>query len=236
MRSKSSKIEPCSHPKERTEELNALLVEIAAEAAETQSYTGRASFSPKVMDAIARVPRECFLSADQQALAYLNASLPIGYRQTISQPYIVALMTDFLDMEPGHRVLEIGTGSGYQTAVLLELGAEVYGIEIIPQLLRLAAERLQKLGYENFHLREGDGGLGWPDAAPFDRVLCAAAAASLPGPLIEQLSPAGRMVLPLSKSPYDQVLTLIEKSAERGVRESPLLPVAFVPLTGAASG
>jgi len=236
MRSKPGKIEACSHRKGREEELAALLAEIAAEAAETQSYTGRASFSPKVMDAIARVPRECFLSADQQAFAYLNASLPIGYRQTISQPYIVALMTDFLDLEPGHRVLEIGTGSGYQTAALLELGAEVYGIEIIPQLLRSAAERLQRLGYENFHLREGDGSLGWPEAAPFDRVLCAAATASLPDPLIEQLSPAGRMMLPISKGPYDQVLTLIEKSAERGVRESPLLPVAFVPLTGAASG
>jgi len=236
MASKPGKIRPCSHVKGRENERAALLAEIAAEAAETQSYTGRASFSPKVMDAIARVPRECFVSADQQAFAYLNASLPIGYRQTISQPYIVALMTDLLNLEAGHRVLEIGTGSGYQSAILLELGAEVYGIELISQLSQLAAERLQRLGYQNFHLREGDGSLGWPEAAPFDRVLCAAATASLPRPLIEQLSFGGRMVLPISQGRYDQVLTLIEKNAERGIRETPLLPVAFVPLTGAASG
>jgi protein-L-isoaspartate(D-aspartate) O-methyltransferase len=133
-------------------------------------------------------------------------------------------------------VLEIGTGSGYQTAILAELGAEVFAIEIIPELLRLTAERLQELGYQKVHLREGDGRLGWPEEAPFDRVICAAATGRLPDALIEQLSPAGRIVLPITRGPYDQVLTLFEKTAEGEIRGTPLLPVAFVPLTGGERG
>jgi protein-L-isoaspartate(D-aspartate) O-methyltransferase len=162
------------------EDRAALLTEIAEEAAATASYTGRAQFSADVMAAMARVPRERFIEPGQEPLAYVNGPLPIGYGQTISQPYIVALMSDLLDLKPGHRVLEIGTGSGYQTAVLAELGAEVFGLEIVPELARRSAERLSALGYRGLHLREGDGNLGWPEAAPFDRILAAAAAVTIP--------------------------------------------------------
>jgi protein-L-isoaspartate(D-aspartate) O-methyltransferase len=220
-----------SEPDERHRERTALLAEIATEATDTQSFTGRPSFAKNIMEAIARVPRQHFVPQKQKAFAYLNASLPIGYKQTISQPYIVALMTDLLELQPNHKVLEIGTGSGYQTAVLLELGAEVYGIEIVPQLARRSAKLLRALGYKRFRLHEGDGNLGWLEAAPFDRVLCAAATLTTPPALIEQLSPEGRMVLPISISPQSQMLTLIEKSAEGALRESAILPVAFVPLT-----
>lgn len=209
----------------------ALLAEIAEEAAATQSYTGRAEFSPEVMAAIARVARERFIEPRQEPLAYVNGPLPIGYGQTISQPYIVALMTDLLDLKPGDRVLEIGTGSGYQTAILAELGAEVYSLEIVPELAQRAAERLGELGYRRLHLKEGDGNRGWPDAAPFDRILAAAAAPHIPPALIAQLRPGGRMVIPVGAGPLGQMLTLVEKDAHGQVRERPMLPVAFVPLT-----
>jgi protein-L-isoaspartate(D-aspartate) O-methyltransferase len=214
-----------------SEDRAALLAEIAEEAAATASYTGRTAFSPEVMAAIARVPRERFIEPGQEPLAYVNGPLPIGYGQTISQPYIVALMTDLLDLEPGHRVLEIGTGSGYQTAILAELGAEVYGLEIVPELARRSAERLSGRGYRGLHLREGDGNRGWPEAAPFDRILAAAAAVTIPPALIEQLAPGGRMVIPVGTGPLGQMLTLVTKDAEGVAAEKPILPVAFVPLT-----
>jgi protein-L-isoaspartate(D-aspartate) O-methyltransferase len=209
----------------------ALLAEIAEEAAATAAYTGRAEFSPAVMDAIARVPRERFIESGQEPLAYVNGPLPIGYGQTISQPYIVALMTDLLDLRPGHRVLEIGTGSGYQTAVLAELGAEVFGLEIVSELARRSAERLACLGYRGLHLREGDGNLGWPEHAPFDRVLAAAAAATIPSALRDQLARGGRMVVPVGAGPLGQMLTLVTKAQDGAISEKPVLPVAFVPLT-----
>jgi protein-L-isoaspartate(D-aspartate) O-methyltransferase len=209
----------------------ALLAEIAEEAVATASYTGRAEFSPDVMAAMGRVPRERFIEPGHEPLAYVNGPLPIGYGQTISQPYIVALMTDLLDLTPGHRVLEIGTGSGYQTAVLAELGAEVYSLEIVPELARRSAERLSAMAYRGLHLQEGDGNRGWPEAAPFDRILAAAAAATIPPALIEQLAPAGRMVIPVGASPLGQMLTLVERDADGGLRQAPVLPVAFVPLT-----
>ena len=218
------------------EERAAMLAEIAEEAAATESYTGRRVFSPAVMEAIGRVPRERFLEPGQQSLAYVNGPLPIGYGQTISQPYIVALMTDLLDLSPGQRVLEIGTGSGYQTAVLAELGAEVFGLEIVPELARRSQDRLTALGYgPRVHLRQGDGNRGWPEAAPFDRILAAAAAPVAPPALLEQLAHGGRMVIPIGSEPFGQVLTLIQKDAEGSVRETPVLPVAFVPLTGSES-
>jgi protein-L-isoaspartate(D-aspartate) O-methyltransferase len=209
----------------------ALLAEIAEEAVATAAYTGRAEFSPAVMDALARVPRERFIDPGQKPLAYVNGPLPIGYGQTISQPYIVALMTDLLDLRPGHRVLEIGTGSGYQTAVLAELGAEVFGLEIVPELARRSAERLASLGYGGLHLREGDGNAGWPEEAPFDRILAAAAAATIPSALMEQLARGGRMVVPVGAGPHGQMLTLVTKDEDAAVSEKPVLPVAFVPLT-----
>ncbi|MDF2765641.1 MAG: protein-L-isoaspartate O-methyltransferase, partial [Rhodospirillales bacterium] len=156
---------------------------------------------------------------------------PIGYGQTISQPYIVALMTDLLDLKPGQRVLEIGTGSGYQTAILAELGAEIFSIEIVPELARRAAERLTAMGYRGLHLEHGDGNRGWPEAAPFDRILAAAAAATIPPALLDQLAPVGRMVVPVGAGPLGQMLTLVEKDPDGAVREKPVLPVAFVPLT-----
>jgi protein-L-isoaspartate(D-aspartate) O-methyltransferase len=210
---------------------DALLVEIAEEAAATAAYTGRSEFSPAVMDAIARVRRERFIEPGQEPLAYVNGPLPIGYGQTISQPYIVALMTDLLELRPGHRVLEIGTGSGYQTAVLAELGAEVFGIEIVPELARRSAERLASLGYRGLHLREGDGNLGWPEQAPFDRILAAAAAATIPSALRDQLARGGRMVVPVGAGPLGQMLTLVTKDRDGAISEKPILPVAFVPLT-----
>jgi protein-L-isoaspartate(D-aspartate) O-methyltransferase len=213
------------------EDRAALVAEISEEAAATASYTGRAEFSPEVMAAIARVRRERFIEPGQEPLAYVNGPLPIGYGQTISQPYIVALMTDLLDLEPGHRVLEIGTGSGYQTAVLAELGTEVFGLEIVPELARRSAERLSAMGYRGLHLKEGDGNRGWPEAAPFDRILAAAAAVTVPPALIEQLAPGGRMVIPVGTGPLGQMLTLVVKDADGMVSEKPVLPVAFVPLT-----
>ena len=211
----------------------ALLAEIAEEARATASYTGRSEFSDAVMAAIGRVPREQFIEAGQEPLAYVNGPLPIGYGQTISQPYVVALMTDLLDLAPGHRVLEIGTGSGYQTAVLAELGAEVFGLEIVPELARRGAERLA--GYRRLRLRQGDGNAGWPEAAPFDRILAAAAAHTIPPALIDQLAAGGRMVIPVGAGPLGQMLTLVEKDANGAVREKPVLPVAFVPLTSERS-
>ena len=213
----------------------ALLAEIAEEAKATASYTGRAEFSEPVMAAIGRVPRERFIEPGQEPLAYVNGPLPIGYGQTISQPYVVALMTDLLDLAPGHRVLEIGTGSGYQTAVLAELGVEVFGLEIVPELARRAADRLGSLGYGRLHLRQGDGNAGWPEAAPFDRILAAAAAHTIPPALIDQLAAGGRMVIPVGAGPLGQMLTLVEKDADGAVREKPVLPVAFVPLTSERS-
>ena len=215
------------HATDRT----ALLAEIAEEAAATASYTGRTEFSPEVMAAIGRVPRERFIEPGQEPLAYVNGPLPIGYGQTISQPYIVALMTDLLDLRPGQRVLEIGTGSGYQTAILAELGAEIFSIEILPELARRAAERLTSMGYRGLHLEQGDGNRGWPEAAPFDRILAAAAATTIPPALLDQLTPGGRMVVPVGSGPLGQMLTLVEKDADGAVREKPVLPVAFVPLT-----
>jgi len=219
-----------SGAQERTDRAT-LLAEIVAEAAETESDTGRAAFSPAVMAAIGRVPRERFVEPGQEPLAYVNGPLPIGYGQTISQPYVVALMTDLLDLTPGHRVLEIGTGSGYQTAVLVELGAEVFSLEIVPELARRSVERLRALGYRGLHFREGDGHAGWPEAAPFDRILAAAATPTIPPALIEQLAPRGRMVIPVGAGPLGQTLTLVEKDLDGAVRETPMLPVTFVPLT-----
>jgi protein-L-isoaspartate(D-aspartate) O-methyltransferase len=219
------------HDADRT----ALLAEIAEEAKATANYTGRAEFSAAVMEAIGRVPRERFIEPGQEKLAYVNGPLPIGYGQTISQPYVVALMTDLLDLAAGHRVLEIGTGSGYQTAVLAELGAEVFGLEIVPELARRAADRLAAMGYGRLHLRQGDGNAGWPEAAPFDRILAAAAAYAIPPALIDQLAPGGRMVIPVGAGPLGQMLTLVEKDPDGAVREKPVLPVAFVPLTGERS-
>ena len=190
----------------------------------------------RVLAAMRRLPRHRFVQEALRDRAYGDHPLPIGEEQTISQPYIVGLMTSLLELTGREKILEVGTGSGYQTAVLAEMGAEVFGLEIVPELARRSQDRLTALGYgTRVHLRQGDGNRGWPEAAPFDRILAAAAAPAAPPALLEQLAPGGRMVIPIGSEPFGQVLTLIQKDAEGSVRETPVLPVAFVPLTGPKS-
>jgi protein-L-isoaspartate(D-aspartate) O-methyltransferase len=183
-----------------------------------------------VLEAMRRVPRHAFVPAAQREVAYANRPLPIGYGQTISQPYIVALMSDLLQLAPHARALEIGTGSGYQAAVLAVLGHQVYTIEIVSGLAEQAATRLSDLGYDAVHVRQGDGYHGWPEAAPFDGIVVTAAAPQIPPPLLEQLKPGGRMVIPVGAAFLVQQLMLIEKLADGSIRTEALLPVAFVPL------
>ena len=183
-----------------------------------------------VLEAMRRVSRHAFVPAAQRDLAYANRPLPIGYGQTISQPYIVALMTDLLRLAPRARALEIGTGSGYQAAVLAELGHQVYTIEIVSDLAEQAAMRLSALGYAAVHVRQADGYYGWPEAAPFDGIVVTAAAPQIPPPLLEQLKPGGRMVIPIGAAFLVQQLMLIEKGADGSIRTEALLTVAFVPL------
>lgn len=208
-----------------------MLEEIARTARETGSETGRAALDPRVMQAIARVPRHRLVPAAEQGRAYDDRPLSIGLGQTISQPFIVALMTDLLDVKPGDRVLEVGTGSGYQAAVLAELGARVYSIEIIEALGREAAARLSQLGYTGVATRIGDGYRGWPEHAPFDSIIVTAAASDVPPALIEQLAPGGKLVIPLGERSGVQTLYVIQKKAEGALDRRAVLAVRFVPLT-----
>jgi len=188
--------------------------------------------SPAVVEALQKVFRPQFMPEAQRQHGWEDRPLPIGYGQTISQPSIVAMMTDLLQIESGDKVLEVGTGSGYQAAILAEVGAEVYSIEIIEALADKARERLQRLGYGKVHLRTGDGYHGWPKAAPFDGILVTAAASHVPPPLVEQLKPGGRMVIPVGGRFTLQYLMLVEKQVDGSVTTRQLLPVIFVPLTG----
>jgi protein-L-isoaspartate(D-aspartate) O-methyltransferase len=220
-----------SAPQDRHSAQRARMVaEIAAMARETARATGRPSLSPAVMAAMGRVPRHRFVPSVQQAFAYDNRALPIGEGQTISQPFLVALMTDLLDPKPGHTVLEVGTGSGYQAAVLAELVAKVYTIEIVEPLGRRAMQLLDELGYRNVEVRIGDGYSGWPDAAPFDSIVVTAAPVQIPAPLIEQLKPGGRMVIPGGAADM-QYLLLVEKRPDGTTTTRRTLPVRFVPFT-----
>ena len=218
----------------RLPEMQVLLDEIRAEVSETWQYTGRAALAPRVLDAFAEVPRHAFLPDTLRAAAYINRPLPIGHGQTISQPYIVALMTDLLDPEPDDIVLEIGTGSGYQAAVLAKLVKQVYSLEIVAALAEQASERLRRLGYGNIEVRQGDGHAGWPEHAPFDAIIVTAAAPDIPPVLIEQLKPGGRFLIPVGSRYSGQDLLLIEKDRHGRVSQKSVLPVIFVPLTGAA--
>jgi len=209
-----------------------LLREIEVDAARTAFETGRPAFSPRVMAQMDRVPRHRFVAADDADDAYDNRPLPIGYGQTISQPYIVALMTDLLDPEPGDVMLEIGTGSGYQAAVLAGLVRHVYTIEIVPPLAERATARLAQLGYANVSVKLADGYHGWPEHAPYDGILVTAASSSVPPPLIAQLKAGGRMVIPVGTSFFAQELVLIEKGKGGSITTQHILPVRFVPLTG----
>lgn len=220
----------CAEP-ETEEAMQNLIDEIRRDTLETRHYTGRNELSPAVLAAMQRIDRAQFVPQGSELYAWENRPLPIGYGQTISQPFIVALMTDLLDLTSEHRVLEIGTGSGYQAAVLSELVAEVYTIEIVPELAKSAAARLERLGYDNVQVRAGDGRLGWPDAAPFDRIIVTAVGEDIPPRLLEQLAPGGRMVMPVGPRYGGQNLTVIDKTAD-GIDTSQVLPVQFVPLTG----
>ena len=186
----------------------------------------------RVMSVMGRVPRHEFVSASQQRNAYANRPLPIGHGQTISQPYIVALMTVLADVDEQSRVLELGTGSGYQAAVLAELVREVYTIEIIAPLAESASRRLARLGYDSVTVRHGDGYYGWQEKAPFDAVLVTAAAGHIPPPLVDQLKIGGKMVIPVGSGFAVQQLVLVEKLGLDRVRVRQILPVRFVPLTG----
>lgn len=210
----------------------ALLEEINRDARDTAGSTGRARFDAEVMAALGRVPRHAFVPADLAKHAYENRPLPIGHGQTISQPYIVALMTDLLDLEPTSRVLEIGTGSAYQAAVLAELVDKVYTIEIVEPLADAARARMQRLGYDNVELRHADGWYGWPEAAPFDAIIVTAAANAIPPRLIEQLEPGGVLVIPVGAPFMTQHLVRVDKAEDGALSVRRILPVRFVPLTG----
>ena len=209
----------------------AMLRDIIEEVGVTRHEIGKAALDERVMAAMAKVPRERFVGTCDRHRAFVNGPLPIGYGQTISQPYIVALMSDLLQARPDSIVLEVGTGSGYQAAVLGELVQQVYSIEIIGALASAAAERLRELGYGNVTVRHGDGYQGWPEHAPFDGIIVTAAAPHIPPPLVEQLKPGARLVIPVGEPGGIQELTLVEKGADGFVSRRGILMVAFVPLT-----
>ncbi|WP_232522271.1 protein-L-isoaspartate(D-aspartate) O-methyltransferase [Marinimicrobium alkaliphilum] len=186
----------------------------------------------RVLNAMERVPRQHFISPNLAFAAYRDSPLPIAEGQTISQPYIVALMTELLEVEPEHRLLEIGTGSGYQAAVLAELAREVVSIEIVEPLAKSASAVLEELGYRNITVLAGDGYAGWPERAPYDGIMVTAAAPHVPQPLVDQLKPGGRLVIPVGDAELTQELLLITKDKDGEVTRENLLPVRFVPLTG----
>jgi len=207
-----------------------MLGEIDAMYAETRAETGLAAMAPRVRAALGKVERHRLVPPDQANQAYRNHPLPIGQGQTISQPYIVALSTDLLAPEPQHVVLEIGTGSGYQAAVLAELVKQVYTIEIVEPLGREAEKNLKALGYRNIEVRLGDGYKGWPEKAPFDAIVVTAAAPRVPQALVDQLKPGGRMVIPVGERWEIQQLLLLVRNADGTLERKKVLPVRFVPL------
>ncbi len=214
-----------------------MVSDVDAMYAETRAETGLAAMSPAVRGALGRVERHRLVPYPERYAAYANRPLPIGSGQTISQPYIVALSTDLLEPKPDHVVLDVGTGSGYQAAVLAEIVKQVYSIEIIEVLGRTAAGNLAEMGYRNVEVRIGDGYAGWPEKAPFDGIVVTAAAPSIPAALLAQLKPGGRMVIPVGGDGFIQYLKLITKRADGGYDEREVLPVRFVPLVpGPKSG
>ena len=213
-----------------TTDLEQMLATIRNEAQATASYTGRSQFSQRVMEAMAKVPREHFIPDEYRDEAFNNGPLPIGHGQTISQPYIVALMSDLLELRGDEVVLEIGTGSGYQTAILSRLCRKVYSVERIPELASTARQHLDKSVYSNVETRCSDGYQGWPEAAPFDAIIVTAAAPYIPPAFIEQLKPGGRMVIPLGTLYLGQDLSLLIKGSDGSIHTESILGVVFVPL------
>jgi len=203
-----------------------MIEEIVTEAALTVGHTGRASFSDRVMRVIGSMPRHEFVPVELQPYAYLNRPLPIGYEKTVSQPFIVALMTDLLAPDASDVVLEVGAGAGYQAAILAELARRVYTVDIIEELAQGAERRLKRLGYENVEVGVVNGYYGWPEHAPYDRIMVTAASDLIPPPLLAQLKPGGRMVIPTG-IPDKQSLTLVEKSATGSLSAREILPVRF---------
>ena len=216
-------------PDEYAKERAALLAELRTYGKEEAGPEG---FAEQVLEALAEVPRHEFVPADQRRYAWRNRPLPIGHGQTISQPYIVALMTDLVEPQAGDVILEVGTGSGYQAAILARLAARVHTIEIIEPLYRQAAARLRRLGFDNVEVRLGDGYYGWEAHAPFDKIVVTAAASHVPPPLIAQLRPGGRMVIPVGGRFQTQQLLQIDKTADGEIRTRQVAAVRFVPLTG----
>ena len=214
------------------QQINALLRSIEADCRATSRYTGIQVFKPEVMEAIARVPREEFVPDHLKPWAYENNPLSIGCGQTISQPFIVALMTDLLCPNKNDIILEVGTGSGYQAAVLSQLVNKVYTLEIVPSLALKAEQLLKELGYDNIEIRRGDAALGWREHAPFDGIIATAAADHIPPALKEQLKPGGRLVIPIGRPHMPQELLLVQKDAKGQFTQRNILPVAFVPFTG----
>lgn len=209
-----------------------LIREIEFDVKQTASYTGIDKLDPKVIESMKKTLRHLFVPIYRRLSAYKNHPLPIGYGQTISQPYIVALMTDIVEPKSNHIVLEIGTGSAYQAAVIAPLVKKVFSIEIIPPLAKSAQERLKDLGYKNVSVITGDGYYGLPKSAPFDIIIVTAAADHIPPPLITQLKPGGKMIIPVGRPFQTQHLILVEKLPNGKTKNLNILPVAFVPLTG----
>lgn len=210
----------------------AMLEAIRESVAASATYTGRASLSEKVMQAMASVPRENFVPPAYRHRAYENTPQPIAAGQTISQPLIVALMTELLEPQAGDVILEVGTGSGYQAAVLSPLVRHVYTVEIVAELAQGAAQLLDELGYDNVTVRAGDGYAGWPEHAPFDGIVVTAAAEEIPPPLLQQLKPGGKLVIPVGEAHGYQELLVIEVDEHGTPARKSVLPVRFVPLTG----
>lgn len=195
-----------------------------------QQIQERGIKNPRLLLAMREVPRHLFVPSELQGMAYMDQPLPIGYDATISQPYIVALMTELLEPSPGHKALEIGTGSGYQAAVLSKLVKRVYSVEIVPQLAQSARENLKRLGYWNVTVRQGDGYKGWPEEAPFDRIILTAAPPRIPDALIDQLARGGRLIAPEGATPFSQELVLIEKAPDGSITRTRAGGVRFVPM------
>ena len=212
------------------EKLKYMIETIGLEARNAEPWVGKPDIDPRVLAAMAKVPRHEFVPPDVAYAAYEDGPLPIGHGQTISQPYIVALMTDLLQPQPEDVMLEVGTGSGYQAAVLSLLVSQVYSIEVVKALAEAVAARLKRLAYSNIETRWGDGYHGWPEHAPYDGIIVTAAAPEIPQPLIDQLKPGGRLVVPVSRPLLGQDLLLLEKDQQGRIQQRSVLPVAFVPL------
>ncbi|QPK64905.1 protein-L-isoaspartate(D-aspartate) O-methyltransferase [Methylomonas sp. LL1] len=210
----------------------AMVDQIKADVVSTRDFLQREVLDQRVLDALSKVPRHIFVPNKQRPHAYENRPLPIGHGQTISQPYIVAVMTDLLRLKASDKVLEIGTGSGYQAAILAELADSVYSIEIVEPLAHQAAENLMQSGYDKVRTRMGDGYYGWESEAPFDAIVVTAVSSHIPPPLIKQLKPGGRMIIPVGAPFMTQYLVLVTKTIDGAITTRQILPVSFVPLTG----